>query len=801
MYNQLSFLLLFCMVLLLNSCTKVDSNFISNVETYQTDGFITIPTDQGSYQIKVFSDHIIETSFIPKGESFTEASHAVIEQTKEPAVDLDITENGIITYGTKGVKVIVNPSPFDISYWYKDKQLISERKGYIQKDSTEILDFRLDSTEKIYGAGARVVGMNRRGHRLQLYNKAHYGYETDSKLMNFCMPLVFSSKQYAVHFDDPAIGYLDVDSQKDNSLKYETIGGRKTYQVIAADHWKDLIHQYTNLTGKQPLPPRWAFGNFASRFGYHSEAEVTDVVDRFEKDSIPLDALVLDIYWFGKNMKDEMGNLEFLKDSFPTPKKMIHDLKEKGIQTVLITEPFILSSSKKWKEAVKEDILAKDSLGNPYRFDFYFGNTGLIDIYNPKAKKWFWDIYKNYIQDYGVGGWWGDLGEPEVHPSDLRHAVGGADEVHNIYGHDWARMLQKGYQKDFPNQRPFILMRAGYSGSQRFGMLPWSGDVNRSWGGLQAQTEIALQMGIQGMGYMHSDLGGFAGGEKFDPELYIRWLQYGVFQPIYRPHAQEHIAPEPVFHDATTKALAKKAIELRYRLLPYNYTLAFENHRLGLPLMRPLFFEEPNNSSLLETSDAYLWGDAMLVKPIVKPSVKTTTVYFPKGSSWFDFYTGERYGGGQTTQVEVQSQYIPTFVRGGAFVPLSTRKGNTEDYKDNLFELHYYHDTTVAKSTGQLYCDNGKTPMAFEKGKYELLTFTSEQNEHKIAIHLDRELGKQYDTKDKEIILKVHNLQQAPKSIALDTKEIEFTWHPTTKIVEIPVLWAKGKKEITLQID
>ena len=509
------------------------------------DSKIEIKTNDGKYFIKAINEHIVETSFIPQGETFNKESHAVILHTEN--VKFYLSENQThITLSTNGIKVSVQKSPFQISYSYKNKLLLSEKHGYIKTDSTEILNFNLTNNEILYGGGARVLGMNRRGNRLQLYNRAHYGYETHSELMNFTMPLVLSSKIYAVHFDNAPIGFLDLDSKKNNTLSYETISGRKTYQVIAADNWINLIQQYTNLTGKQPLPPRWALGNFASRMGYHSEKEAREVVQKFKDDQIPLDAIIIDLYWFGKELQGTMGNLEFYKDSFPTPKKMITDFKKKGIKTILITEPFILTNSKKWKETSEQGFLGKDSLGNPYTYDFYFGHTGIIDIYNPKAKDWFWNIYKKY-NDMGVSGWWGDLGEPEVHPSDLIHAIGTADEVHNIYGHDWAKLVFEGYQKDYPNQRPFILMRAGYSGSQRFGMIPWSGDVNRTWGGLQAQPQIALQMGMQGMAYMHSDLGGFAGGEVLDAELYTRWLQYGVFQPIFRPHAQESVAAEPSF--------------------------------------------------------------------------------------------------------------------------------------------------------------------------------------------------------------------------------------------------------------
>ncbi len=758
------------------------------------DTYIEVFKDNGTYIIKPYSDKIIETSFIPKGETFNPESHAVVLNAD---VEGKVIENdSVLTYTTHGIAIHINKKTFQISYSYKGKELISEKDGYIKTDTTEILNFNLDKNEVIYGAGARVVGMNRRGKRLQLYNKAHYGYGSYSELMNFTMPLVLSSKIYAVHFDNAPIGFLDIDSKKDNTLAYETISGRKTYQVVAGDDWKDLMNQYTDLTGKQPLPPRWAFGNFASRFGYHSEKETRETVAKFTLDSIPLDAVVLDIYWFGKDIKGHMGNLEFLKDSFPNPKQMINDFKDQGVKTILITEPFVLTSSKKWEEAVAEGVLGKDSAGNPFTYDFYFGNTGIVDIYDPKGKEWFWNIYKKYTQDYGVAGWWGDLGEPEVHPSNLQHAAGSADEVHNIYGHDWARLVQEGYQKDIPDQRPFILMRAGYSGSQRFGMIPWSGDVSRSWSGLQPQTEIALQMGMQGMGYMHSDLGGFAGGETFDANLYTRWLQYGVFQPIFRPHAQEHIAPEPVFHDQKTKALAKKSIELRYSMLPYNYTIAFDNNQTGIPLMRPLFFENPENKELLELSFAYLWGDNFLVSPVVKPAIASMDVLFPKGVNWYDFFTDQKYEGGKYTTVDVAEDHIPVFVKAGSFIPMVAPVLSTKEYTTKELTLHYYHDKDMKGSSGKLYEDDGKTPNAFEKGKYELLKFESKNTSEKLSIGFSSEKGTAYTSGNRNITLVIHNMATTPKSVLVGKVSPSFDWNAETKTLKLIFDWnaAEAKK-------
>ncbi|MCU6434515.1 DUF5110 domain-containing protein [Undibacterium sp. Jales W-56] len=793
---QRSLLCLFPAMLATNVAAQNLSRTVESVANKA--GYLEIKTNDGRYLIKPYSGKIIETSFIPNGEVFDPASHAVVLVPKAMKTRLTVTA-GKIEYGVADLQVSINKAPFQISYAYKGKPLVSEKNGYGKKDGAEVLDFNLDSSEALYGAGARALGMNRRGHRLPLYNKAHYGYEERSEQMNFAMPLVFSSKMYGIHFDNAPIGYLDLDSKKDNVLAYETISGRKTYQVIAGDSWEDIVGSYTGLTGKQPLPPRWTFGNFASRFGYHSEAEARSILDQFASEQIPVDAIIFDLYWFGKEIKGTLGNLEFDKDNFPNPKKMIADFADKGVKTILITEPFILTTSSKWNEAAQKNILATDKNGKPFTYDFYFGNTGLIDLFNPAAQDWFWTIYKNLKND-GVAGWWGDLGEPEVHPAALQHKTGSADQMHNIYGHHWAKLIADGYKKEFPEQRPFILMRSGYSGSQRYGMIPWSGDVNRTWGGLRSQPEIALQMGMQGMAYMHSDLGGFAGA-NLDDELYTRWLQYGVFQPVFRPHAQEEVASEPVLREQKTKELAKAAIQLRYQLLPYNYTLAFENNQLGLPFMRPLFYAEPNNRALFSVADSYLWGKDFLVHPIMQAGEKEARVYFPAQNAWFDFYTGQRFQGGTTQTLAVSNTHIPVFVRAGAFIPMIKVIQNTKQYSTQAIDLHYYHDASVAKSSGKLYDDDGETASAYEKGRYELLEFSSAFSGKQLNLYLANRLGKHYHSADRKMKLLVHNVSSKPGSVSLNHRRLPFSWDAQKNQLIVEISWqANIPQTLTVQL-
>jgi alpha-glucosidase (family GH31 glycosyl hydrolase) len=767
-----------------------------------TDAGAVIQVSDGKYLIAPLSGKIIQTIFIPTSSPSTrnesqfqiDTSHAVMLKpskdllwtldrvVQEAGSEMGKTSMYILKCGLLEMQISTNP--FHINYTYMSVGL-SEARGYYF-DETPKIEFDLSAEEQLMGAGARVLGMNRRGYRLQLYNRAHYGYETHSELMNFTMPIVLSDKGYALHFDNPQIGWLDLDSKKQNKLTYEVIGGPLRYQVVFSDDWKDLTNSLTALLGRQPLPARWTLGNFASRFGYHSETEAKQVVAEFRKQQIPLDAIIFDLYWFGKDIQGTLGNLAFFRDSFPNGEQMIADFKTQNVKTILITEPFILTTSKKWQEADRMKLLGTDTLGNSYRYDFYFGNTGLVDLYKPEARIWFWEIYKQF-HAYGAAGFWGDLGEPEVHPTKLKHGDKWADEVHNIYGHDWARLLYEGYRKDYPTERPFILMRAGYSGSQQYGMVPWSGDVSRTWGGLKPQMEISMQMGLQGMAYMHSDLGGFAGANK-DPELYVRWLQYGVFQPIFRPHAQQEEPSEAIFKDAQTKALAKAAIELRYQMLPYNYSIAYENHDNGTPLLRPIFMEFPAAKWSFTQTETYMWGPSFLVHAITDSMTsskdKVYQTKLPSDASWFELSTGRLVvksevimtndGNFNVVSTPKTLHHIPVYVRSGAFIPMSPIVQSTEAYRDTAVLLHFYvNPRAIDSSSFVWYEDDGTTYDAEAKGLAKKLLCTSATQSKSCTVTFTPEIGANVWIKYFQFALLIHT-PICPKEVIWNGQKVAF---------------------------
>ncbi|MEW5682961.1 MAG: TIM-barrel domain-containing protein [Pseudomonadota bacterium] len=779
-------------------------------QAHQLDGnTLHIQTDEGQVSLTFYQHDVVEAFYQPSGVK--QLPSFSISQQPQP-LDLNVADSDkSLRVSSASLSVAINKSPLHLSYYRGDELLLSEQQGYFKQDGNHGFRFALTAGEKLLGGGQRVLGMDRRGHKFPLYNKAHYGYSTESSQMYFSLPAVLSSNKYLLLFDNSAKGEADLGATKADVMQFSAEGGRSSYVLVAGDNYPAIIDNYTSLTGKPPLPARWTLGNYASRFGYRNEAEVRDVVKRFADLQLPLDALVIDLYWFGPDIQGHMGNLAWDTNAFPQPEKMLADLNADGINTILVTEPFVLTSSKRWQEAVDAGAIAPGLDGKPKTFDFYFGNTGLIDVFNPKARDWFWQIYKG-LAEQGVAGVWGDLGEPEVHPDDTVHAIGMANEVHNAFGHQWAEMVYSGMRRDFPEQRPFIMMRAGAPGSQRFGMVPWTGDVDRSWGGLKPQVELALSMGLFGFGYIHSDLGGFAGGETFDKELYIRWLQYGVFQPVYRPHAQEHIAPEVVFHDSDTIETLRPWLNLRYQLLPYNYTLAYQHSQSGLPLMRPLFFLDEQNPALLDENNSYLWGDAFLVAPVTEPGVKNWPVQL-LGGVWFDYFSGKRYAGTGKTDIPVSIDTLPVLVKAGSFVPMVAPMANTREYSSRKLTLHFYADSSVECAKGEMYEDDGKTPDAVAKGQFELLNFYYLQQDNEQKFELRRSGQYQGMPASRELTLVVHNQNAKPAHISVDGRYIQLVpqqarfnrmqnvaWYDKASLqLKVKLDWQAEKTQLTIK--
>ena len=775
----------------------ISGNALAVVEQLSLQGnTLYIDTDTNDFTLTALGNKSFQVTYVTdnSGKPYENLPSMALPEhvaANELTVDVSDTPNTItLTYDNASASI--DKQSHAISYSLNGEVVTKERDGLSINSHGVSLSFALSDDEKLYGGGQRVLGMDRRGNAMPLYNKAHYGYTTSSNQMYFGLSAVMSSKHYSVLFDNTASGELDMGSSTPDELLFSAKGGRASYIMVLGESLSDTVKSTVAITGKQPLPPRWLLGNFASRFGYKSQDEVMNVVDAFNKQDIPVDAVVLDLYWFGKDIKGHMGNLSWDTATFPEPEKVISELREQDVKTVLITEPFILTTSKQWDSAVENNALAQNDQGTPYTFDFYFGNTGLVDVFSEAGQDWFWQYYEK-LAAQGVAGWWGDLGEPEVHPDDIQHAWSEAGlgnqtvsgtEVHNGYGHQWAKTVYNNLTELQSDTRPFVLMRSGFLGSQRYGMVPWTGDVSRSWGGLKPQVELALQMSVFGLAYTHSDLGGFAGGDTFDAELYTRWLQFGTFSPVFRPHAQDNIAPEPVFHDDPVKSIAREFIQLRYDMLPYNYSLAFENALFGTPLMRPLAMVF-NENKWFESAKSYMWGDALLVSPVTQPNQQTWAVELPPGI-WFDFFSSAKYQGGKTVDYPLTQDNFPVWVKAGSFMPMSEGLSRTEHFDARELEMHYWHDHSVISSSYTYYEDDGKSPNSVEKGLYTTLQLNASVDESAdLTLTLDSQGSYIGMPQQRNITYVVHGLTERPQKVLVDGAPAPATWSEKGKTLSL----------------
>ena len=583
--------------------------------------------------------------------------------------------------------------------------------------------------ESFYGAGERGYSFNLAGDTLINYNAQNYGYqmgEARIKQMGITMPMVISSKGYGIFFDDFCKSNLYLGEQ---GIEYTSTSPQPiSYYVINGNgKVENVVRNFTWLVGRQELPPLWTLGYITSKYGYHDQLESEGVVDTLKREGYPLDGIVFDLYWYGK--EEDMGRLEWDKGQWPDHRKMLRDFKQLGVNVVTISQPYVLTNGRaidNYRLLDPQGLFCKtDGTDTTHTVTIWVGQGGMFDVSNPDTRLWLRNRYK-LLTEEGVTGWWGDLGEPEKHPLEIRHWNGlTAEQYHNKYGNDWSQIIYDLFKEDYPDLRPMIMMRAGTAGLQRYSVFPWSTDVSRSWGGFQPQVTIMLNSGLSGLGYMSHDVGGFAvdPNNKRDGELYIRWLQLGLFSPVLRTHSTYQAEP---YNYKEFGDLTLRIIKARYTWLPYNYTLAYENARNGLPLVRPLgFYEDDNNIARYDGIwDQYLWGRDVMVAPVMQQGALSRDITFPEGT-WVDINHPERrYEGHTTVNYAAPVEVLPLFARAGAFIPLANYEmDNVGDYNPDKLDIVYYSSDTP--STYTLFDDDLHSTGTLQNDKHRLIQFTA----------------------------------------------------------------------------
>lgn len=724
---------------------------------------LTAETEVGTVTVTALTDRIIRVTTTPCGAKKSPSTLTILH---EPKLNVktwgrDDSAHGQFMSTDFGANVILHTLTGQVTIAGLENVVSGQSYLCDNRAITKIYT----SGGEYYGAGERAHSINLDGDTLVMYNRPNYGYsagDTRNNQMNISMPLIVSSKGYAILFDDYASSKLILG----DPIEYISEStGPITYYYIDGSQWGDemselesVMRELSELTGRQPLAPLWTLGYITSKYGYRSQAETLGVVDTLKRHGYPLDGLVLDLYWYGR--EEDMGRLDWDATKWPNPKEMLSQLKRQNVKTVAISQPYVLQNGlgvDNYNELSSKGLLLNDSTGNTQPVEIWVGTGGMFDMSNPATRDWLSNRYKTVLLDNGITGLWGDLGEPEKHPESGLHHNGLPTRLyHNLYGNDWSRLAYETMKAGRPDERPMAMMRGGTIGLQRYGVFPWSGDVARSWEGMQAQPTIMIHSGLSGLGYMSHDVGGFAVDPEHpsDPEMYLRWMQLGVFSPVLRTHAQSMAEP---YNYPEIEPLLLDLIKTRYAWLPYNYTLAYENAAFGYPLVRPINFYDSSGKAV---NDQYLWGRDIMVAPVMYPGVTERRVIVPDGR-WLDYNNpGKTFNGGDTVTVAAPLDVIPMMVREGAFIPLTAKTmQSTAEYDASSLVVNYYPGADTSFRDYTLYDDDHHSPDAIENNEYTLLKFTGTCDENDIKVVIDRQGSYPGMKPQTEITLVLHRVK------------------------------------------
>ncbi len=753
--------------------------FLGNFSKFSNDGkSVVVYADSTSLRLTFYSREIVRIDVLPSPRTKMDSSFVIIQNPDEDISFHVIESDSLLSVSSKYVQVRVHKYPLRLSFNDSFGNLLLSEPlsgGVSFEQRSRTLRFAMDSDDHFYGTGERGTDLDKRGQKFISYNTQIGGYSDPLPTMNLNVPFVATTNGYALYIDNTYRGTFDFGASEPSIFSYEAEGGEISFYFIAASTIPEQLEKYTWLTGRQPLPPRWIFGYTQSKNRYVNEQETRSIVRMMREKEFPCDAIVLDLAWF-----KHMGDISWDESAWPNHEKMIIDFLSTGIKTILITEPYIIQPSKNFEEADKFGFLAKDNTGRTRLLEKWWScggcNSSLLDLTNPEAQEWWWNKHPAAFGS-NVAGIWTDLGEPEKHPETMNHYLGSTVKIHNIYNLLWAKIIFDGFNQLRPNERVVNLTRSGFAGIQRYGVLPWSGDVARSFGGLSVQLPMLLTMGMSGIGYHNSDIGGYS-RTPTTPELYVRWMQYGVFSPIARAHGAGEVvkgsATEPWQFGIAAENINREYIRLRYKLLPYIYSMTYQNYRSGLPLARPLFWLDALDPKLQNESSSYMWGDAFLVSPVVAAGQTVKEIYFPKGN-WVNFWTDEIVEGGKNIVVPAPLDQMPLFIKAGSIIPMAPVMNFSDEHELDTLTLHIYPDVAVKKERSYtLYEDDGKT-LEYQKGGFSLTTFSQTLIDDNGSVTLrltsspteGRYKGK---LKQRRYIYEIHNVAKKPSEVILNGK-------------------------------
>ncbi len=709
---------------------------------YSSDeGKFIIGSDKNKVTIEWYSPSIVRICRQPVGAATSDKKSLAVTATPDKVKIKTRTTDSSITMSSDRLSVIYDTASDRVSLTDRrtGEVLLSEKPAsalFTPTDDHGRNTFSISQTflpedgEPVFGLGQ---------HRHGLWNQRGSSQHLSQENMEIAIPLIQSPKGYALYWDN----YSATDfSDNDSGMTFASrTGDMIDYYFIYGGDSDATVAGLRKLTGLAPMFPLWSYGFHQSRERYMSQDELVGTVRRYRELGVPLDGIIQDWQYWGENNR-QWNAVRFLNPKFPDPAGMIDSIHSLNAHATISIWPSFGPDTDIYKQLESEDKLMAHKT---YPQD---GDTRVYNPYDQRARDIYWSYFKDNMTSIGMDGWWLDATEPEHSPIeesdyDYETGMGTFRSVRNAFPLVSVGGIYDNHRRDYDGKRVFILTRSAFAGQQRYGAQSWSGDIEASWTTLRNQIPAALNFSLCGIPYWNSDIGGFYTWREYpdgikDPayrELYTRWMQFGAFTGMMRSHGTN--CPREIYQfgqpgDSIYDAQLK-AINLRYRFLPYIYSTAWKITNDGASLMRPLYADFADDSQAIMISDQYLFGQSVMVAPVVQPSSRRN-VYLPAGCDWIDFWDGRCHKGGHTIETSAPIDIIPLYIRCGTILPIGPQvQYATEKPWDDL-ELRIYPG---ADAEFTLYEDEGDN-YNYEHGHRSLIRMKWDDRRRILTIN-DRE--------------------------------------------------------------
>jgi alpha-glucosidase len=702
---------------------------VQRVEKLQ-DG-VELTSGAAKVRITAFNEGVFRVRLAPTGVFAKDSSWAVIVSPEPPVLKIEENQKEIRIITSRLIATI-QKSPVLINF--------ADPAGSVLLADEPTLPMawngprihvwkKMPQDENYFGLGDKPGPMNRRNRSFTNWNTDAFGWQESTDPIYKTIPFfigLMKGVAYGLFFDNTYRSSFDFGKESPDYFSFGAEGGELNYYFFAGPEPKKIIEQYSTLTGRTPLPPFWTLGYQQCRYSYYPEARVREIAQLLRSKKIPADTIYLDI-----DYQEGYAPFTINRQYFPDFEKMIADLREQGFHIITITDLHIKRFPNRgyapFDSGIKNDVFVKNPDGSVYVGPVWPGESVFPDFTLTRVRDWWGNLYKDFSA-MGVSGFWNDMNEPAVFrypgktmPLDVVHRLDDGTTldhraIHNVFGMQNARATYEGLRKLQPDERPFVLTRAAFAGAQRYAAT-WTGDNLATWNHLSMSTPTLLSMGVSGYPLVGDDIGGF--GSSPPADLLTRWYEVGAFNPIYRNHAAKGTADhEPWANGPEHEAIRKKYIEMRYRLLPYIYTLTEETTRTGLPMMRPVFLEYPQSQEFYGDDHDFLFGPDLFVSPVVSETIDAQGIALPPGE-WFDFWTSEKHTAQDKINLHPRLDELPLYVRAGAILPMQPVVQSTSETPDGPLQLRAYLPTSTSSTDcrGSLYQDDGHT-FAYQKGEF-----------------------------------------------------------------------------------